>query len=154
MAVLSSGIADCGEGMTAKPAMVAAGSWRPSRSRKDGESCQGETDVGDVARVVEVADRQSDVIERRQRIAVFGLKPRQRGRQQWFGQAAAAVLGDHQAPAQGLQRAVGISIAEGVAIGVERVGERPRVVGGLGGVDQPVRGGPRLLTGTRPSSVR
>jgi hypothetical protein len=39
------------------------------------ESCQGEKDVGNVARVVEVADAQSGVIERRQRIAVFGLKP-------------------------------------------------------------------------------
>ena len=45
------------------------------------ESCQGETDVGDVARVVAVADAQSDVIERRQRVAVFGLKPRLNGRQ-------------------------------------------------------------------------
>ena len=44
------------------------------------ESCQGETDVGDVAGVVEVADGQSDVIERRQRVAVFGLKPRLNGR--------------------------------------------------------------------------
>src|ERR1700736_313508 len=46
------------------------------------ESCQGEKDVGDVARVVEVGDGQSDVIQRRQRIAVFGLKRRQTGRQQ------------------------------------------------------------------------
>ena len=45
------------------------------------ESCQGATDIGDVARVVAVADGQSDVIERRQRVAVFGLKPRQNGRQ-------------------------------------------------------------------------
>ena len=36
------------------------------------ESCQGGTDDGDVARVVAVADGQSDVIERRQRVAVFG----------------------------------------------------------------------------------
>ena len=45
------------------------------------ESCQGGTDMGDVARVVEIADGQSDVIERRQRVAVFGLKRRQSGRQ-------------------------------------------------------------------------
>ena len=29
------------KGLSAKPAMVAAGSKRPSRSRKNGESCQG-----------------------------------------------------------------------------------------------------------------
>ena len=43
---------------------------------------KGGTDKADVATVVEVADGQSDVIERRQRVAVFGLKPRQVGRQQ------------------------------------------------------------------------
>jgi hypothetical protein len=40
------------------------------------ESCQGGTDNADVARVVAVAGGQSDVIERRQRVAVFGLKLR------------------------------------------------------------------------------
>ena len=48
---------------------------------------------------------------------------------------------------RGLQRPDGISIAEGEAVGVRRVRERIGVVGGFGGVDQPVRGGPRLLTG-------
>ena len=36
---------------------------------------------------------------------------------------------------------------EGVAIGAKRIREEKGVVGGLGGFDQPVRGGPRLLTG-------
>jgi hypothetical protein len=67
------------------------------------ESCQGATDVGDVARVVAVADDQSDVIERRQRVTVLSLKPRQNVGQVGFVQAVAAVLGDHQAPAQGLE---------------------------------------------------
>ena len=56
-------------------------------------------------------------------------------------------MGDHQAPAQGFERADGISIAEDVAVGPKRVREHIGVVGGFGGVEQPVRGGPRLLTG-------
>src|SRR6516165_12315745 len=63
------------------------------------ESCQGEREVGNVARLVEVADGQSDVSERRQRVAVFGLKPRQTDRQVAFDHAVAAILGDRQAPA-------------------------------------------------------
>ncbi len=41
------------------------------------ESCQGGTVKGGVARVVAVTDGQSDVIERRQRVTVFGVNPRQ-----------------------------------------------------------------------------
>ena len=108
----------------------------------------GRTDHGGVARVVEIADRQRDVIERGQRVAVFGLKAGHTVRHVCFGVAVAAVLGDHQAPAQGVQRLGGISVAEGVAVGVKRKRERIRVVGGLGGLDQAVRGGPRLLTAT------
>ena len=63
-------------------------------------------------------------------------------------EAVAAVLGDHQAPAQGVQRADGIGVAEGEAVGEQRERERTRVAGGLGGLDQAVRGGHRLLTGT------
>ena len=54
--------------------MVAAGSWRPSRSKKGGEDGQRAADHGDVARVVVVADRQSEVIERGQRVAVCGFE--------------------------------------------------------------------------------
>ena len=75
------GNVDAVKGLNAKPAMVAAGSRRPRRSRSTARVARGETDDGDVARVVAVADGQSDVIERRQRVAVFGLKPRQTGRQ-------------------------------------------------------------------------
>ena len=66
------------------------------------ESCQGATDVDEVARVVAVADDQSDVIERRKRVAVFGLRKTEANRQDGFVVAVAAVLGDYQAPAQGL----------------------------------------------------
>ena len=48
---------------------------------KSGEDRQGDADNGGVARVVVVADRQSEVIERGQRVAVFGLKSGQTGRQ-------------------------------------------------------------------------
>ena len=44
-------------GVRAKPAMVAADSWRPSRSKK-AASQPGEAHMGGVARVVVVADRQ------------------------------------------------------------------------------------------------
>ena len=57
-------------------------------------------------------------------------------------------MGDHQAPAQGVTRAVRIGVAEGEAVGEQRVREHIRVAGGLGGVDQTVRGGHRLVSGT------
>ena len=41
---------------------------------KNGEDGQRDADRRGVARIVEVADRQSEVIERGQRVAVFGLK--------------------------------------------------------------------------------
>src|ERR1700739_1052993 len=55
--------------------------WPPVRGVRGGggipRELPGGTDKADVARVVAVADGQSDVIERRQRVAVFGLKLRQ-----------------------------------------------------------------------------
>ncbi len=48
---------------------------------KNGEDGQRDADRGGVARIVEAADRQSEVIERGQRVAVFGLKSCQNGRQ-------------------------------------------------------------------------
>ena len=48
---------------------------------KSGEGCQRDADRGGVAAIVVVADRQSEVIERGQRVAVFGLKSCQTGRQ-------------------------------------------------------------------------
>ena len=76
-----SGIAAAVRGLKAKPAMVAAGSWRPSRSKRAARTARRDADHGGVARVVVVADRQSEVIERGQRVAVFGLKSGQTGRQ-------------------------------------------------------------------------
>ena len=57
-------------------------------------------------------------------------------------------MGDHQAPAQGVKRAVGIGVAEGEPVGEKRERERKGVAGGFGGVDQTVRGGHRLVTAT------
>ena len=100
--------------------MVAAGSWRPSRSKRAARTSQRDADRGGVAGVVEVADCQSEVIERGQRVAVFGLKSGQIGRQVDLVGAVAAVLGDHQTPAQGVQRADGIGVAESEAVGEQR----------------------------------
>jgi hypothetical protein len=101
-----------------------------------------------VARVVVVADRQSDVPERGQRVAAFGLEVGQSARHVGLIAAITAVLSDYQAPAQGLERTVGVGLAEGEAVGEKRLRERPRVVGGLGGLDQAGRGSHRLITGT------
>lgn len=66
---------------TANPAIVAAGSQRPSRSNTAVRTGQRDADRRGDARIVVVADGQSEVIERRQRVAVLSLKPRQTGRQ-------------------------------------------------------------------------
>ncbi len=49
---------------------------------KGGEDREGDAHPGGVARVVVVADRQRDVIERGQRVAVFGLEAGQTVRQE------------------------------------------------------------------------
>ena len=60
--------------------MVAAGSYRPSRSKNAARNRQGAADHVGVARVVIVADRHGEVIEGSQRVAVFGLEAAQVGR--------------------------------------------------------------------------
>ena len=67
-------------GLSAKPAMMAAGSSRPSRSKRAARTARG-PHHGGVARVVVVADRQRDVVERGQRVAVFGLQAGKMDRQ-------------------------------------------------------------------------
>ena len=114
-------------GLSAKPAMMAAASWRPSRSRNTARTARGVRIMAVLPAVVVVADRQSEVIERGQRVAVFGLEAGQDARQVGLDEAVAAVLGDRQAPAQGLQRADGIGVAEGEAVGEQRERERTRV---------------------------
>ena len=69
-----SGIHAAVTGSNAKPATVAAGSKRPSRSRNGGDDGNRAVDHGGVARVVVVADRQSDVIERGHRVTVCGFE--------------------------------------------------------------------------------
>ena len=103
---------------------------------------------------MEVADCQSEVIERGQRVAVFGLESGQIGRQVGLDGAVAAVLSDHHAPAHGLPRAVGIGVAESDAVGDQREREHMRVAGRLGGVDQTVRGSHRLVTRNPRSPAR
>jgi hypothetical protein len=70
IAVLDSGKAAVVMGLTTNPAMVAAGSWRPSRSKKGDEDSQGVAHQVGVASAVEIADGQSEVIERGRRVAV------------------------------------------------------------------------------------
>ena len=65
-----------------------------------------------------------------------------------FVQAVAAVLSDHQTSAEGVKSAGGIRLAEGVAVGEERQREHERVCRCLGSLDETIRGGHRLLTGT------
>src|SRR5262249_5075269 len=113
---------------------------------KDG---QGVADNGDVAGVVAVADRQSDGLEPGQQVAVFEyVKPGQSHRQNGLWEAVAAVLSDHQAPAEGVQCADGICFGECKAAGAEREREHERITRRLSGVDQAVSGVQRLLGGT------
>ena len=70
------------KGLTANPAMVAADFVASEPVEKDGEVRQRGTDRRGVAVVVVAADCQSEVIERGQRVAVFGLESGQTGRQE------------------------------------------------------------------------
>jgi len=65
----------------------------------------------------------------------------------------AAFLSDHQAPAQSVQCAGGIDVADGHAVGEQGVREPPWVAGGVDGVDQAVSGGPRLIMRTGDCSA-
>ena len=60
------------------------------------------------------------MIKRGKRITVFGFKSGQIGSQVRLVEAVTAVLGDHQAPAQGIQCAKGIGIAEDDPVGEKR----------------------------------
>ena len=103
--MLSSGKTARGEGTEREPGDGGRRFIASEPVEKGSEDSQRGTHHGGVARVVEVADRQRDVVERGQRVAVFGLEAGQTARQVCFVVAVAAVLGDHQAPAQGVQRA-------------------------------------------------
>ena len=107
-----------------------------------------------VTRVVHVADRQTEVIERGCNVAVLGFEAAQIERQLRFDEPVAAVLSDHQAPAGGVKRAGGVGLAEGEAVGEERKREHIRVCRCLGSLDETVRGGHRLLTGTGDHQAR
>ena len=87
---------------------------------KSGDDGQRDADRRGVARIVVVADRQSDVIERGQRVTVFGFKSGQMASHVGLVGAVTAVLGDRQAPAQGLERADGIGVAVGDPVGEKR----------------------------------
>ena len=67
------------------------------------EDSQRGADYSGTARVVVVADRQRDMIKRGKRITVFGFKSGQIGSQVGLVETVTTVLGDRQAPAQGIQ---------------------------------------------------
>jgi hypothetical protein len=64
------------------------------------------------------------VIKRGQRVTVFGFKSGQIGSQVGLVGAVTAVLGDRQAPAQGIQCAVGIGVVVGEPVGEARMTAR------------------------------
>ena len=62
--------------------------------------------------------------------------------------AVAAVLSDHQTPAQGVKRPDGIRVTESDTVGSERPREQQRVACCLRSLDEAIRGIHRLPTGT------
>ena len=95
----------------------------PEPVEEDGEVCQGGTECADVAGIVDVANRESDVIERRQHIAAFDFNWGQMVREVGFAVAVAAVVSDHQAPVHRLGSAVGVGVAPREAVGQQRQGK-------------------------------
>ena len=87
--MLISGTADCGEGTereTGDGGRRFVASEPVEKGGEDSQRGRGSSVV--LPAVVEVADRQSEVIERGQRVAVFGLKSGQKRRQvvtRWCG---------------------------------------------------------------------
>src|SRR6202162_1837380 len=108
---------------------------------KDSEDSQRGAGHVDTARVVVVADRQSDEIECGQRVTVFGFKSGQIGSSVGYVGAVAAVLSDHQVPAQSVQCLGGIRVAAGEARGKKRRTQNTRVARSFGGPDQTFRKG-------------
>ena len=90
---------------TANPAMVAADSYRPSRSRMAARKLRVGRKLVLLPAVVVVADRHSQVLERGERIA-SSLDMPQAARYSRLVAAIAAVLCDYQAPAQGVSLTV------------------------------------------------
>jgi hypothetical protein len=71
----------CGEGVDGEPGH---GGWFVASEpvEHDGEDREGAAQPGGVDRGVVGADRQRDVVERGQRVAVYGLEAGQTGRQE------------------------------------------------------------------------
>ena len=91
----------CGEGTDGEPGDGGRRFVASEPVEKGGEDRQGGADHGGVARVVEVADRQRDVIERGQRVAVFGLEAGQSDRQDVSRCSGCRCLGRSPGPGAG-----------------------------------------------------
>ena len=79
---------------TANPAMVAAGSQRPSRSKRAARTARGLGRCG-VARVMVVSYRDGEVLECGQRVIVFGLEPDRMTAEMGLDESDIAFLRDH-----------------------------------------------------------
>ena len=115
--------------------MVAAGSWRPSRSKTRGEDCQRDTHGGDAAGVVVVADRHGQVVEALDGVAVFGRKA-----DTLTARPSRSVgyrsLGRSLGPGAGVVRGDRIHVAVGYTVCEQRETGRIGIVGGVGRREQ------------------
>ena len=114
--MLSSGIASCGEGAERETGDGGRRLVASEPVEQSGKGSQRGVDGG-VTRVVHVADRQTEMIERGCNVAVLSFEAAQSERQLRFVQPVAAVLSDHQTSASGVKSAGGVRLAEGEAVG-------------------------------------
>jgi hypothetical protein len=66
------------------------------------------------------ANCNGEVFEGSQRVAVYGLVAAQVGRKMCQIGAVAFVLGDHQAPTEGVERTGGVGVTKRQSVGEER----------------------------------
>lgn len=96
---------------------MAAASLYSCRSRNIARSPSAARDLGGVARIVVVTDRQSDVVKRSQWVAGFGLGPGQCHGQICLVGSIAALLCDRQASPQGIECSKWLFLAPRHAVG-------------------------------------
>ena len=95
-----------------------------------------------------MADRQRHVVQRDQWVAMLGLNVSEILCRVRLVETVAAVAGNRQGPAHKVERPGGIGVAEREPVGGERERQRVRVADCLGGLDEAIRGGHRLVGGS------